>query len=192
MLILAAGESKRMGKVKQLLAWKNTTLLGHTIEQGLATSIDALYVVLGANAEIIEDEIKKYDCEILINADWKKGMGNSLAFAIKHIQKAHLNNDGILVALGDQPLLERANYQNLIDTFNNGNKGIVATKRGVKAGAPALFSPIYYSVLGDLKEDIGAREIIKENEADVAYVDVNEEGVDVNLREEYLELIVKY
>ena len=49
-LILAAGASSRMGKPKQLLPWKNTTLLGHAIAQAKKVST-AVFVVLGANAE---------------------------------------------------------------------------------------------------------------------------------------------
>ncbi|MBG7631334.1 MAG: NTP transferase domain-containing protein, partial [Bacteroidetes bacterium] len=50
MLILAAGESKRMNGIKQLLPWKNTTLLGNAIEQGLNSNVNLVYVVLGANS----------------------------------------------------------------------------------------------------------------------------------------------
>ena len=47
-IILAAGESKRMDGIKQLLPWKDSTLLGHAITQSLQSSTNEIYVVLGA------------------------------------------------------------------------------------------------------------------------------------------------
>ena len=58
-LILAAGSASRMGKVKQLLSYKHTTLLGHAIEQALKTPADGIYCILGADASVIQKEIPK-------------------------------------------------------------------------------------------------------------------------------------
>jgi len=65
-LILAAGESKRMGTVKQLLKWKNTTLLGHTILVSEELNLKT-FAVLGANYERIKNSINHYSIQILHN-----------------------------------------------------------------------------------------------------------------------------
>src|SRR5690606_14259737 len=116
-IILAAGSSTRMKSVKQLLPWKKTTLIGNTIEQLLLSGSNSIYVVLGANFELIKPEINGYHVEILNNKNWKSGIGSSIAFAIKYIIKNDQNVDGIMITLSDQPLINHLHYNELIHSF---------------------------------------------------------------------------
>ena len=113
-LILAAGESKRMNGVKQLLPWKDSTLLGHAITQSLQTSTNEVYVVLGANMDKILNEVDTRKVNIIINDDWSLGMGTSIAAVIRFFRSNQLDFDGILIRLIDQPLLDVKYYNILI------------------------------------------------------------------------------
>jgi len=104
LLILAAGESRRMGnKIKQLLPWKNTTLLGNAINQAKKTEVRDIFVVLGANIKEIKTTLDDESITILENNNWKSGMGSSIVTGIRHLNSSNHKYDGALVILTDQP-----------------------------------------------------------------------------------------
>ena len=107
MIILAAGESKRMDAIKQLLPWKNTTLLGHTSKQGLVSDVDSVFVILGADSKSILNKIDQTDIVFIDNQNWQKGMGTSITCAMHYFKKKSLNFDAVLIALIDQPYHEQ-------------------------------------------------------------------------------------
>jgi len=118
MVILAAGASTRMNTIKQLLQWKNTTLLGNAIEQGLSAKVDSVFVVLGARKEKINPTIKEYNITIIENKNWHLGLGKSVACAVEFLVNSPTRFDGILFALADQPLLTISHYNKLIAKFS--------------------------------------------------------------------------
>ena len=128
MIILAAGESKRMEDTKQLLPWKNTTLLGYAIEQGLVSDVDSVFVILGADSKSILNKIDQTDIVIINNQNWQKGMGTSIACTMHYFKKESLKFTAVLIALIDQPLLDFKHYNKLIYYYLNSNKNIISTK----------------------------------------------------------------
>ncbi len=86
-VILAAGASKRMPEIKQLLPWKQTTLIGHVIEQCIASKAAETFVVLGAHADEISKVITNQKAHILFNEKWEQGMGTSIAAAMRYFRK---------------------------------------------------------------------------------------------------------
>lgn len=160
-VILAAGASTRMNAVKQLLPWGNETLLNHAIQQALGAGAQQVYVVLGANFELIEKSIKTLSVTILKNKNWAKGLGTSIACAIKYFRNHNLLYSGVLVSLADQPFLTSLHLKALITCFENNNAtGLVATQYPDKKGAPAIFPSIYYRQLSALTEDCGAKGLL--------------------------------
>ena len=143
MIILAAGQSKRMGTIKQNLPWKRTTLLGHAIEQGLNSVADHVFIVLGSNSEAIISEINSSNITTIYNPNWQAGMGTSIASAMQHLDKNSLHFDAVLITLSDQPLIEYKHYNKLINSLFVNNKKIVATQIDNRAGVPAIFSSQY-------------------------------------------------
>ena len=84
-IILAAGESKRMGTPKQLLPWGNTIILQQVINNAEASRLDSILVVLGSCADEIGAKLTMSSkSHILLNADYKSGMGSSVICGIKH------------------------------------------------------------------------------------------------------------
>ncbi len=192
MIILAAGESKRMGVLKQILPWKNTTLLGHAIEQGINSNVDDVFVVLGAHAEQILKEIDQSKVKIVYNQYWKTGMGTSLACAIHYFDKKSLIFDAVLITLADQPLLDVDYYDKLLKCFLDNNKNIVASKLKNRAGVPAIFKSSYFNEFKLLNKDYGARKILISNAKDVYILDVNYNTIDVDTMDTYNILFKKF
>lgn len=182
-LILAAGNSSRMeDKIKQLLPWRQTTLLGHAIHEAKKLKALAIYVVLGANAEIIKPTISEKDVLILEYKYWKQGIGTSIAFGMQQLVKEN-KYDAVLIQLADQPYLDATYLQQLLNLYANNNPIIIATKYRNSKGVPAIFNKDYFLDLINLNGDTGAKALLKfEN---VIAIDPKEKVVDIDTWEEY-------
>jgi molybdenum cofactor cytidylyltransferase len=185
MIILAAGESNRMGAIKQNLPWKKTTLLGHAIEQGSASIIDKVFVVVGANAKPVINKISKYDITIIRNENWQQGMGTSIACAMHIFDEKSLHFDAIIIALSDQPLIDSIHYNNLIYNLLKNNKTIIATQIDDRAGVPAIFASKHFNALSKLDKDYGARKILRNNSEDIQTINIGDKTIDMDTMDTY-------
>jgi len=188
-LILAAGASSRMGRPKQLLPWKKTTLLGNAIQNAIASEADTVYVVLGANIESIRDEITNHPVETVDNPNWESGLGSSIAAGVTFILKNNIEFDGILIMLADQPLMDTEYLNMMIDTFYRRPESIVATAYRNKAGVPALFDKAYNIELVNLNKDFGAKALIAQKINQVFTINPENKVVDIDTKSEYDKLI---
>ena len=78
-IILAAGNSNRMGKIKQLLEWEDKTIIEKIIKLSLSLKTKEVFVVLGSNYKKIYDVINKYNITIIKNTSWENGIGSSIS-----------------------------------------------------------------------------------------------------------------
>lgn len=187
-LILAAGASTRMGeKTKQLLPWKDTTLLGHAIQQANKVS-ESVVVVLGANAENILKSIPN-QLETVVNPEWEKGMGSSISVGVKYLLDKKKSVDGVLIMLGDQPFLDATYLKELMQEFEKGGHHIVATSYGEKLGVPAIFERSLIAELAVLDQDFGARHIIEKYGNQAKAIRPNGKEIDIDTIEVYNQLI---
>ena len=189
-ILIAAGESKRIGKPKQLLDWGSVTLIENQIRTLLKTE-ENIYVVLGAYYNEIFNVIKKYPIKIFYNKNWKNGMGSSIAFGIKEILKKSKNYQGFLISLCDMPLIEANYFKKLIQNFNiNKNKIIVSKSKLGVIGVPAIFPKTLENELMKLNEDVGAKEIINKYKVSVNEI-LCDDLDDIDTLESYKKLIKK-
>ena len=159
-LIMAAGASRRMGdSIKQLLPWKGTNLINHTINIARSSDGDSLNVILGAFAEEIKNTlpsgIKVHTCN-----NWEEGLGTSIAYGARQIISSENAFDKILILLADQPFIDTAYINELIKVAKNSDKLIIATRYGDKAGVPAVFDKKLFSEICKLKGATGAKKLI--------------------------------
>lgn len=187
-LILAAGESKRMNAIKQLLPWKNTTLLGNAIEQAIQSKGNAVYVVLGANANRIAPTIANYNIQSIENKNWKNGLGNSIACGVHFLKENQLRYDAILITLADQPLITAADYNALIDKYAQKEAKIIASETNNTPSVPAIFDAVYFENLAQLNEDKGAKEILIAAQKEVYVLRSKTNLIDLDTQKTYEEL----
>jgi molybdenum cofactor cytidylyltransferase len=182
-LVLAAGESKRMGTPKQLIKLSGDTILQHAINQAVRSQVGDVFLVLGANAEIITDRHLLSEVNVLINDNWKSGMAGSIVLGMQHImaQKRYMQ---VIIMLADQPFLKAEHLQAMFGIYKNGNAEIVVSRYQNGFGPPSLFSEPYFDALLKLEGDLGAKNIIRENIDAVAFSDFPNGHLDIDTEED--------
>jgi len=86
-VVLAAGESKRMGEPKQLLPFGRTTVIETVLENILASAVDKTLVVLGAHSELVEPAIKRFPMVMTMNPGFQAGMLSSVQWGIRRLPR---------------------------------------------------------------------------------------------------------
>jgi molybdenum cofactor cytidylyltransferase len=183
-ILLAAGESKRMGEPKQLMPLGSSTLVGQAIDNLLNASVDETIVVVGHKAEEITKAIATKPVKIMLNPNYRQGMSTSIIAGLILVDP---KSQAVMLALGDQPLVASQTINQLIEAFNNQNKGIAVPTHKGKRGHPIIFAIRYKPELMELEGDIGGREILQRHPEDILEVAVDSESVitDINTQEDY-------
>lgn len=188
-VILAAGNASRLGQPKQLLFYRNTSLLQHAVEQCLKVPEAAVVVVTGAWQESIEKALAGSDVLIRHNTDWATGMASSIKTGITALVGLYPALDAVLFAVCDQPFLTANVLASLIKKHIVEKKTIVASAYSDALGTPALFSKDHFNALLELTGQEGARKIILKYPHDTAVVDFPEGSIDIDTSEDYQSLI---
>jgi len=187
-LILAAGESKRMGEPKQLLPYKDSNLLLHSIKQASDVKYADLFIVIGAHFTDIFKSIRGQKATILKNSDWEEGMGSSLRKGIEFIKKKN-NYTRVLITLGDIPLITTEHYEELISLSDSSGKRIILTNYEEISGVPAIFDKSLFNELFILSDNQGAKPIIKKYSKEVIEMTSITPYFDVDTQEAYQKLL---
>jgi len=183
-ILLAAGESNRMGQPKQLMPFGQSTIVEGAIDNLLNSAVSETIVVLGYKDEELRKTIPGKPIKIAINPDYQQGMSTSIIAGLKQVDK---RARAVLIALGDQPFVNSQTITSLVEAFIANSRGILIPVYQGRRGNPVIFAIKYKGELSNLKGDVGGREIIKRHPDDVLEVAVNCEGVllDIDTMENY-------
>ena len=187
-LILAAGESSRMGQPKQLLPYKDSRLLLHTIKQVSAIKYSDIFIIIGAHFSEIFKSIRGQKATIIMNSNWEEGMGSSLKKGIDFIKNKN-NYDRVLITLGDTPLITTEHYEELISLSDVSVKRIVLTSYEEVSGVPAIFDKSLFNELIAMSNDEGAKNVIKKYKKEVIEMTSKTPYFDVDTQEAYQKLL---
>jgi molybdenum cofactor cytidylyltransferase len=177
-ILLAAGESKRMGKPKLLLPFGNDTVLGSTVDNLLNSNVNEVIVALGANIQKTKKALAGKAVKITTNPHYRQGMSTSLICGLKQVNQ---QAQRIMVALADQPLIDIKTYNKLIRESFKSDFGIIVPTYRSRRGNPIIFNVSYKDELLKLKGDIGGRELLSHHNDDILEVVVDCEGIHSNL-----------
>ncbi|MGH7934240.1 MAG: nucleotidyltransferase family protein [Candidatus Binataceae bacterium] len=177
-ILLAAGESRRMGYPKPLLKIGDQLFVQRTAATILAVA-GRLVIVLGAHAGRIRREIPA-DERIVVaeNPDYLRGQLSSLKVGLARMRSAAT---AVIVHLGDHPLVTPATFRAIIDGYARSGKPIVIARHGGRRGHPVLFDRSVFAELAAAPEDEGARVIVNADPARIVYIDVDDPGVVLDL-----------
>ncbi|MHC4758371.1 MAG: nucleotidyltransferase family protein [Planctomycetota bacterium] len=183
-IILAAGESKRMGKLKPLLRFNDHTFLEHIISVLKISETDEITVVLGARADKIKESLDLSDVRVVINKDFKKGQLSSLIAALKQIPE---ETEAIIMCLVDHPFISTELVNKIIHKFRETSSPVIVPVYNKERGHPTLFAQSLFNELINAPDDQGARYVLYSNEEKVLELDTSEKGtrVGINTPQEY-------
>lgn len=188
-ILLAAGESKRMGKPKLLLNLGESNIINTTIENLLKSEIFELIIVLGHEAQNIECSSSSQDKRIkfVTNKNYRKGMSTSIKCGVLIASKG---SEAFLIALGDQPLISPKIINRLMEKYQSSGAGIVTVIHQCLRGHPVIISKKYLQEILALNGDIGARDLLKQHLDDTTSINIesSEEFFDIDRIQDYEEL----
>jgi molybdenum cofactor cytidylyltransferase len=187
-IVLAAGESKRMDKKKEILPIAGEPMIRIVLRKLLESrKIDEVIVVLGHRADEVGAALAGVTderLELVGNRRFAEGMGTSLA---QGASACSWGTDAIVVALADAPFFRGSDVGKLIDTHASGGGIVVPVFEG-RRGHPVVFDSRYREELEQLSGDAGARHILERSGEDVREVALDDDGflVDIDDPEDYL------
>ncbi len=175
-LILAAGQSRRMGAANKLLAEiDGKAMLARVVEAAQASQIIETVAVTGHEAEAVGATLS--DCGIgsVHNPDFADGLSTSLQAGIGALGG---DIDGVIVLLGDMPRISPGHIDRLIAAFNpvEGRAICVPTYQG-KRGNPVLFAARFFAEMTALGGDSGAKHLIGQHEDDLVEVAMEDDAI---------------
>jgi len=190
-IILAAGSSSRMGRLKQLMPFGKTTLLGQVVQNACSSALHEIIVVLGYRAEKIESAIDFSGTKVVRNTAYPKGHSTSL---IKGLETVSSPCDAALFLLGDQPLIHASIIDILIEASNTSSAQIIVPHYNGLRGNPVLITRSLFPRLEALTGDTGPRVLFKEFKDRLLKVPVFDNAIlmDVDTMDDYDKLLTNH
>ena len=193
-IVLAAGLSQRMGQPKQLLKLGSQTLLSQVMLNAIRSKLDQVIVVVSPQIEqqatqILESPDKKL--LIVVNTDPGRGISSSIKLGLEEVSEGAR---GVMVLLGDQPLVSTEVIDKLIDTFDLDPKKIIVPTYNGKDGNPVIFPAESIGDLRTISGDKGAKNIIYNHLDMVIKVEVGDLGSmeDIDTPEDYKNILARF
>ena len=176
-IILAAGESSRLGQPKQLVPWRGQPMLRHAARMAIEAQLGPVIVILGAVDQPCREILHGLDLRIAHNPDWASGMGGSVVAGVKAMAADDLQN--VIVMLCDQPFIDSDVMNKLVAKRDESGCEVVASKFGEAMGPPVLFSKNRFATLLTLTGQQGAKAILRA-ETSLATIDCAEAAQDLD------------
>lgn len=185
-IILAAGEGKRMGKVKLTLPLGDKQLIEWVLQAVKLTPLDRYFLVVRPEDKDIIKIGKAWGAEIVLNPDFRKGMSTSIKKALLKINNQEV--EGFFLILGDQPLITSKIINKLIKSFSPGKEEIIVPYFKDKRGNPVLFDICWKDELIAVTGDVGGRVLIKAHPEKIKRVNISDRAIlfDIDQEKDYL------
>ena len=180
-LVLGAGGSRRLGRPKQLLPYRDTTLLGHAVGVARACPFDQLVVALGGAADDVREQVDLSGAEIVVNDAYGAGCSSSIAAALGTIDP---RCEVLVLMLGDMPGVTVATVEALI--AGRGDSPLAVCRYDDGRGHPFAFGREVFGELAHLHGDKGVWRLLDQRAGEV--VEIPRPGpipLDVDTPEDY-------
>lgn len=180
-ILLAAGESKRLGFPKQLLEINGLTFLNRAANI-FSSAVQPALCVLGFNYNRMTHELQDVDIENVFNLNWKKGVGSSIKVGFNYLHKHYPYLKAVIFVNCDQPYVDEILINRLIELHKEGHK-LIATRSGNEYILPMLIDSAFYKDLFKINdaEELSSLLMIHP----VQGVDYPLAGVDINTEEDW-------
>ena len=179
-IVLAAGQSRRMGAVNKLLVKiDGAPMVARVVDAVLASGCEPVIVVTGHQPDRLRDALAGRPVKFVYNAAYGEGLSTSLRAGLDVVPAGV---DGALIALGDMPRLTPAALGRLVGAFDPAaGRAICVPSWNGKRGNPVLWGRRYFDDMRTLTGDVGARHLIGEYADVVVEVAMNDDAVLVDV-----------
>ncbi|MCH7918865.1 MAG: nucleotidyltransferase family protein [Planctomycetes bacterium] len=157
-VVLAAGQSRRMGTQKLLLPWGPSSVIGHIVDQLLETSLSHVCVVVGRDADRVTAALADRPVAWVTNPQPQGDMLSSLRCALRVLP---VDCEAALVVLGDQPRITAALVEDLLQAYDTCAQEILVPFYRGRRGHPMLFSRRYFEEVMTQYEGLGLRGLLQ-------------------------------
>lgn len=158
-VVLAAGQSRRMGRSKQLLPWGETTVLGQTLRNLKESAVHDILVVTGAEAEQVAAIAQEEAVPTVHNERYDSGeMLSSLQTAVARLPE---NRTAVLVMLADQPMVTAPIIDQLLHAYARNEGSLIAPEYGSRRGNPVLIDRAHFAELLTLPPGSAPRDLLR-------------------------------
>ena len=159
-LLLAAGESKRLGRPKQLEPWGKTNLLGHVVGRAAEFPVDEVWVVLGHESDRIIAETELGEAGIVENPEWEEGIASSIRVGLDAVNRLS-RCDRVLIMVADQPEVSVSVVEELLASHQKAGRPVTVPKYRYSWGNPVVVDRSLWPRLMSLEGDDGAMRLWK-------------------------------
>lgn len=184
-VVLAAGESRRMGKPKMLLPFRGMTMIEKVISGIRSAGIEKILVVIGAEKEKLSLLLQKNSVHFCENINYREGMLSSVICAVRNLPP---ETAAMLVFPGDQPLIRPSTTGMVIEKYNSSKNGIVIPVYHGRRGHPLLVDKKYFNEIMLLDPSKGLRSLSDSHQNDVFELETDDPGIlkDFDTYDDYL------
>jgi molybdenum cofactor cytidylyltransferase len=173
-LVLAAGESSRMGRDKALLAYRGRSFLETIVAILRETGVEKIAVVLGHHADEIRRATNLESCEVVVNSAYAHGQTSSLQAGLRALANSEL--EAVVLCLVDHPAVQPATISKLVASFSETSAPVVIPTFRGQRGHPVLLASWLCDELLRLSPDIGANSVIRKYSDATKTVEVDDAG----------------
>jgi molybdenum cofactor cytidylyltransferase len=177
-ILLAAGESRRMGYPKPLLKIDGETFVAH-LAAAMLTVVARLIVVVGAHADRVRPAIPADPrIEVVDNPDWARGQLTSIKAGLRALPS---ESTAAMVHLTDHPMVKSITFAAVAEAYQRSRKPIAIARHNGHRGHPVLFDRAVFEEVLAAPEDQGARVVVNADASRVVYVDTDDAGILLDL-----------
>ena len=156
-IVLAAGQSSRLGRPKQLLPLEDEPLIRYTVRRILTSALDEVLVVVGHQAAAVTAAIADLPVRVILNPDAALGQSTSVRAGLANLSS---QSEAAVFLLGDQPGIDPRMIDALIAVWRETRAPVVAPRYSDGIGNPVLFDRSVFPKLALLEGDSGARPVV--------------------------------
>ena len=189
-VLLAAGESRRMGEFKQLLPFGGKTFVACCVDNLLASRVSEVVVVTGHRAVDVRGAVGARPVTFAHNEEYRSGMSSSIKRGLEALSPSARV---LIVALVDQPQIGPAVVDQVIEAYERERPLIVVPTYNGRNGHPIAIDLSLKEEIKDMDPDQGLRQVVRAHKESVAYTEAASEAVliDCDLPEDYRRLLNK-
>jgi molybdenum cofactor cytidylyltransferase len=188
-LILAAGESSRLGQPKQLIQFRGKSLVRRMVYAARKARCSPTVAVIGSDREEVERELKAEGAIIVENQNWRLGIGTSIRAGVQVLIDNVPDVEAIVLLVCDQPAVDARAIARLITLREKTKRAIVASRYANTLGVPALFDRSCFQELLALDNGTGAKTVILSNRERVTEFPFPEGKIDIDTLDDYEKLL---